>query len=98
MGGGARDLEAHLEDVVPGLHVGYVDPLAVDVRVVSVIAAGAQALGKGTGGAWGACPPQPPPRAHVGGLGPPSLAHLPTVAAQSGSAPSSGPWVRGPER
>ena len=39
----------HLEDVVPRLHVGYVNPLAVDVRVVCVIAAWAQALGKGTG-------------------------------------------------
>lgn len=49
MGGGAPDRETHLEDVVSGLHIGYVNPLAVDVRVVSVIAAGAQALGKGTG-------------------------------------------------
>lgn len=49
MGGGAPDQEAHLEDVVSGLHIGYVDPLAVDICVVSVIAAGAQALGKGTG-------------------------------------------------
>lgn len=35
----------HLEDVVPGLHIGDVNPLAVDVCVVRVIAAWAQALG-----------------------------------------------------
>lgn len=45
--GSGPDQEAHLEDVVPGLHIGYVNPLAVDVRVVSIIAAWAQALEKG---------------------------------------------------
>ena len=45
--GSGPDQEAHLEDIVPGLHISYVNPLAVDVRVVSVIAAGAQALGRG---------------------------------------------------
>lgn len=47
--GGVSDQEAHLEDVVPGLHIGYVDPLAVDVCIVRVIAAWAQALRTGQG-------------------------------------------------
>lgn len=49
----------YLEDVVPRLHVGDVDPLAVDVRVVRVVAAWAQALG--TEEAAGGCS-EPPPR------------------------------------
>lgn len=43
----AAEQEPHLEDVVPRLHICYVDPLAVDVRIVGVIAAWTQALGKG---------------------------------------------------
>ena len=49
----------YLEDVVPGLYVGDVNPLAIDVCVVCVIAAWAQALGEGTGAEVGVlCTPQ----------------------------------------
>lgn len=37
-------VHVHLEDVVPRLHISYVDPLAVNVRIVCVIAAWTQAL------------------------------------------------------
>lgn len=37
----------YLEDIVPGLYIGYVDPLAVNVCIVGVIAAWTQALGEG---------------------------------------------------
>lgn len=50
VGENVPDCEAHLEDVVPRLHIGYVNPLAVDVCVVGVIAAWTQALGKGMEG------------------------------------------------
>lgn len=43
----AAEQEPYLEDVVPRLHISYVDPLAVNVRIVCVIAAWTQALGKG---------------------------------------------------
>lgn len=81
----------HLEDVVPGLHVSDVNPLAVDVRVVSVIAAWAQALGKGTRvevgccillRAWGLLPVLRPTPAQA--------------AARNGAAPASAHrWPRG---
>lgn len=47
VGENVPDCEAHLEDVVPRLHVSYVNPLAVNVCVVGVVAAWTQALGKG---------------------------------------------------
>lgn len=88
--GGART-GAHLEDVVPGLHVSNVDPLAVDVRVVGVVAAWAQALGEGTRAqvgrcillrAWGLLPVLRPPPAQA--------------AALNGAAPASAHrWPRG---
>lgn len=39
VGKNVSDQKAHLEDVVPRLHIGYVNPLAVDVCIVGVIAA-----------------------------------------------------------
>lgn len=50
VGENVPDCGAHLEDVVPRLHISYVNPLAVDVCVVGVIAAWTQALGKGMKG------------------------------------------------
>ena len=40
---------AHLEDVVSRRHVGNVEPLAVDVGVIRVVAAGTEALGSVSG-------------------------------------------------
>ena len=63
----------YLEVVVPGLYVGDVDPLAIDVCIVRVIAAWAQALGEGTGAEVGCCALlRQPPHAHFSSLGPPS--------------------------
>lgn len=42
---GVISSKAHLEDVVSRQHVGDVDPLAVDVGVIRVVAAGTEALG-----------------------------------------------------
>lgn len=81
-GGSALDQEAHLEDVVPRLHIRYVNPLAVDVRIVSVIAAGAQTLGRGTGVKAGVLGPA---QSHSSSLGPSFL-------------PSRAHWVDGPDR
>lgn len=40
-------VHVHLEDVIPRLHISDIDPLAVNVRIVCVVAAWTQALGKG---------------------------------------------------
>lgn len=47
VGENAAQQEPYLKDVVPRLHIGYVDPLTVNVCIVGVIAAWTQALGKG---------------------------------------------------
>lgn len=47
VGENVAEQEPYLEDVVPRLHISYVDPLAVNVCIVCVIAARTQALGKG---------------------------------------------------
>lgn len=81
----------HLEDVVPGLHVSDVNPLAVNVRVVSVIAAWAQALGEGTRVEVRCCI-----LLRAWGLLPVLCPTLAQAAARNGAAPASAhQWTRG---
>lgn len=83
VGENAAQQEPYLKDVVPRLHIGYVDPLTVNVCIVGVIAAWTQALGKGVNTGRILKPlhiPLPPDSR--GSLGLPPLCFLPDLGLQ----------------